>query len=278
MENADILNQFNQGEQSTAVPPAFGSSQVNVGNTERIISGVVGGAALIYGIRHLSSPTGIGSLIGGAYLLARGLTGYCSLNNLLGRNTTKRRAGALEITGAMTVARPRNEVYAFWRNLSNLPSFMSHLEEVTELSDTRSKWKAKLPGGVGSVTWEAMITEDAPGERIAWSSEQGSTIDNAGEVSFTDAGPNATAIRATINYRLPGGDVGSLAAKLFSPAVERMMQNDLQEFASVFESGGMPSSGDFAPERIGPTKRKRKGKRAENDDVNISSYTSGSSI
>jgi uncharacterized membrane protein len=71
----------------------------------------------------------------------------------------------------------------------------------------------------------------------------GSTIDNAGEIRFKDAPRNeGTEIHAYISYRLPAGDVGSVAAKLFSPMVESMIREDLRRFKSLMETGELPTS------------------------------------
>ena len=75
----------------------------------------------------------------------------------------------IEVRKTITVARPPSDVYAFWRNLENLPRFMEHLESVRVLDDLRSSWKAKGPAG-SEYEWQAEITEDRPGELIAWRS------------------------------------------------------------------------------------------------------------
>lgn len=224
-------------EHSSSVPPATGSSRINVGTGERIAS-VVGGTALgIYAARNFNSTTGKIAGVVSVLLLKRGATGYCEVNNAVGRNTAHKKAQAMEVRATHTINKSREEVYAFWRNLQNLPVFMKHLEKVEVLDDARSKWTAKLPGGVGSLTWEAVIEEEQPNSLISWSSLPGSTIDNAGEVRFSDAADGATIMHAKISYRLPVGDAGSVAGKLFNPIVERMIKYDLKRFKSLLETG-----------------------------------------
>jgi uncharacterized membrane protein len=190
-------------------------------------------------------------LLSGSYLLVRGFSGYCAVNEMLGRNTadSQKRAAAMEITATYTINKPRSDVYAFWRKLENLPKFMQHLEQVKELDDKRSTWTAKIPGAekipgnLGTVTWEAEIVEDINGELIAWSSLPGSTVDNAGEVRFKDAqGNHGTELQACISYRLPAGDIGSIAAKMFNPALEKMIREDLRSFKRLMEMGDTPST------------------------------------
>ena len=225
------------------LPPATGSSHINIGTSERIVSAFGGAALAVWGLRNLGSSTGVTMFLGGSYLLARGLTGYCAVNNLVGRNTEEKKTSALEVKTTMLINRPRAEVYAYWRRLENLPNFMEHLKEVKELDDKKSEWTAEVPGGLGTVSWQAEILEDVSGEVIAWSSLPGSTVDNAGEVKFKDASGNrGTEVKATITYRLPAGQLGSLAGKLFNPKVESMIREDLRRFKRILETGETPVS------------------------------------
>ncbi|HYC86775.1 MAG TPA: SRPBCC family protein [Chryseosolibacter sp.] len=241
---ADTMT-MNQEDAKSMLPPATGSTNINVGPGERILSTFVGAAATVYGLRHLGSLGGLVTTLAGSLLLSRGVTGYCAINNAFGRNsnTVTRKTSAMEIKGTFTVNKPRAEVYAFWRKLENLPLFMKHLEDVKEEDSVNSTWKARIPGGVGTVTWKALITEDRPQELLSWATQPGSTIDNAGEVTFKDApGDRGTEISIHMTYRLPAGDVGTIAGKLFNPVVEKMMKDDLRRFKSLLETGELQNA------------------------------------
>jgi uncharacterized membrane protein len=92
--------------------------------------------------------------------------------------------GRRDLRAAVTVCRPTEEVYGFWRDLENLPSFMYHLQSVTVDSAGRSHWVTNAPLG-NRVEWDAETTEDVPNERIAWKSLPGAKVDNRGRVEFT---------------------------------------------------------------------------------------------
>lgn len=234
----DMLVDANQGSLVSKVPPASGSSNINVGNSERVISTIAGVAAAAYGLRNISSIGGIAMAVAGGMLLSRGVSGFCAVNKAIGRNSAVKHSGAIEAHVKLNIERPRHEVYAFWRRLENLPSFMSHLEQVQVHDELRSTWTAKVPGGLGTISWEAEIDEDRPGELISWSSLPGSTIDNAGEVRFEDARNGSTMVDVRMDYRLPGGDLGSIAGKLFNPAVENVMKSDIEGFKTIMETSG----------------------------------------
>src|SRR5690606_7893491 len=92
----------------------------------------------------------------------------------------------IRVRKSITVARPVEEVYAFWHDFENLPRFMRHLESVEVTGEGRSRWRAKAPAGM-SVEWEAVTTEDWPNEVIAWRSVDGSTVSNEGRVEVRPA-------------------------------------------------------------------------------------------
>jgi uncharacterized membrane protein len=179
-----------------------------------------------------------------AFMLFRGISGYCPVTDvaerLVNKNSShshRHRTTNINIHSRLIVSRPVDEVYAFWRNLSNLPLFMKHLESVTEVNGHQSEWKAKLPGGVGSISWNAEIVKEEVNKFIGWRSLAGSTINNAGKVEFKDAGELGTFIHVTISYHPSMGSAGEEAAKLLSPVFEKMVREDIMGFKRYMETG-----------------------------------------
>jgi uncharacterized membrane protein len=231
--------------------PATGSSRVNVGKAERIIS-VAGGALLAFLAAknfNKSKSGSIAMLTTGGSLLFRGATGYCPVNESVGRNSASSfQVNPVEVSQVLTINRPRTEVYAYWRKLENLPRFMEHLKEVKQIDNKRSHWEALIPKLLGApINWDAEITAEENGSRLAWRSIAKSTIDNAGEVRFVDA-PNGrgTEMHVKISYRPPVGDLGKGIAKLFNPMLESMIKTDLKRFKQIMETGtGELNKGDL---------------------------------
>jgi len=130
-----------------------------------------------------------------------------------------------------------DDVYQFWRNFENLPRFMKHLESVQDLGDGRSRWTAKAPAGT-TVTWEAKIIADVPGEVITWRSLENSDVDNAGAVRFERApGNRGTIVKVNLEYNPFAGVVGAAVAKLFGEEPEQQLDDDLRRFKQVLEVG-----------------------------------------
>lgn len=180
--------------------------------------------------------------IGGADLYAAlRVTG----NEKHSRHASKQRYHALR--AAVTVQRPPQDVYRFWRDLENLPSFMYHLKSVTADADGRSHWVANAPIGQ-PVQWDAQITEDQPGKRIAWQSLPGSGIENGGSVEFApDNSGKGTEVRVTIGYQLPGGTLGKVASTLLGESPEQQVNDDLRRFKQILETGQVMRS-DGSPD------------------------------
>lgn len=130
-----------------------------------------------------------------------------------------------------------DEVYAFWRKLENLPRFMSHVESVSELTQQRSEWSARLPGGM-QLRWQSEIVEDQPGRLISWRTVAGSEINHVGSVRF-EAAPNGqgTQVHVEIYYGMPGGPAAAKAAGLLSMAPESMVTEELRRLKQLIETG-----------------------------------------
>jgi uncharacterized membrane protein len=143
----------------------------------------------------------------------------------------------VDVVEAITINRPRHEVYAFWHNFENFPRFMAHLESVQRIDEQRSHWKARAPAGA-AVEWDAEITEDRPNELIAWRSLPDSQVPNSGQVRFRDApGNRGTEVIVELKYQPPGGKIGALIAKLFGEEPGQQVKGDLRRLKQVMEIG-----------------------------------------
>jgi uncharacterized membrane protein len=143
----------------------------------------------------------------------------------------------MQARSAVTIRHPVEVVYGFWRDLTNLPSFMSHLESVKPSGDRRSHWTANAPAGA-TVDWDAEIVEDTPNRRIAWRSLEGSKVANSGSVTFTPApGGRGTEVRVELTYDPPGGALGKVVAKLFGEEPQQQVSDDLRRLKQVLETG-----------------------------------------
>lgn len=137
----------------------------------------------------------------------------------------------------VTINRPRAELYAYWRDFSNLPNFMENLVSVEMLDHRRSRWVVKAPAGK-TVEWTAAITEEIEGELIAWASEEGADVPNSGRIDFRDApGGRGTWVSATILYDPPAGIIGKVIATMFQREPAIQARRELRRFKQLMETG-----------------------------------------
>ena len=157
--------------------------------------------------------------------------------------TARRSFGKYDVVGrTVTIRKPRAELFAFWRNFSNLAQFMENLEKVESKGDGRSVWTIKAPAGK-TVDVETEIAREVENELIAWRSVEGSDIDTEGRVTFEDApGDRGTRVGLIIAYDAPAGELGRAIAKMFMREPAMQARHDLKRFKMLMETGEIATS------------------------------------
>jgi uncharacterized membrane protein len=144
---------------------------------------------------------------------------------------------SLRVERTVTVMRPADELYAIWRDLARLPELMPHLESVTPLDGTRSRWTIRGPGHT-RLTWEAELVADEPGRLISWRSVDGADVDNEGSVSFAPApGGRGTEVKVMLRYAPPAGTVGGALGTFLGQGGDQRVREDLRHFKQRIETG-----------------------------------------
>jgi uncharacterized membrane protein len=206
---------------------------VRVGQAAMIVSG----AALIALAARQRSWKTVGAALAGAPLLYRGTTGHWPMPRGLSEAVTPE-----PVETAVTIDRPREELYAFWRRLENLPRFMKHLDEVIDVGGGCSHWVGKSPLGF-RVEWDAEIIEEREGQLLSWRSLPGSRIRNAGTVLFEGAtGGRGTVVRVSLELLAAGNVLGQAVGKVLAPITEQQVREDLRRFKQLMETGEIPTT------------------------------------
>jgi uncharacterized membrane protein len=201
-----------------------------------VLSVLGGGGLAIYGWRR--APAAVIATSLGAALICRGLSGRSRLYRALGIEHPARggRRGGLgiKIDKIIVINESPQVLYAYWRDLRNLPYVISHLESVNVLGPTRSHWVAKTRAG-GSVEWDAEIINEKVNELIAWRSTPTSPIQHAGSVRFTPTSEGTTVVEVSLQYTPPGGELGAALAKILGTDPARHIEEGLQSFKASME-------------------------------------------
>lgn len=217
----------------------------NVGQTERWISLGAGGLLAAAALKR-RGVLGAAAAALGAELLYRGVTGFCPIYGALGIDTAEKTGShnpqasvpygrGVRVEQSILVGRPAAELYHYWRKLDTLPQFMQHVEEVTALTDSRSRWRVRAPVG-SRLTWEAEIINDIPGQLIGWRSLPGSAIHHAGSVHF-DGRDHLTEVRVVLEYAPPARYVGASVARILGEEPQKQITDDLRRFKAIVERG-----------------------------------------
>ena len=231
------------------------ATRKNVSESERAVSAAVGGLFVASGLKK----RGVGGLalaLIGAELVRRGATGHCMLYDAIGftsdgngngdgngaHRSDLRSAAAtvnarksIKVERSITIGKPAGEIYAFWRNFSNLPQVLDHLESVTDLGNGRSHWVAKGPGGT-RVEWDSEIVNDIPGELIAWKTVGEPDVAHAGSVHFKPVA-GGSEVRFVMDYEPPAGRLVAVAAKVMGESPDQKIRSDLKRLKMLFETG-----------------------------------------
>ena len=201
------------------------------------LASVVGGVMLIGSAFNGNSSRRFLKAAVGCYLTYKAIAGKRTFGEVY-HSLEKIAAGrTLNIRVSMVINKPREEVYAMWRNLSNLPLFMKHLRSVEEQDELFSNWVMEIPGKIGTLQWHAEIVKERYGEMIAWQSLPGSSIDNAGKIGFRDSlGGQGTTVDVILTYHAPLGKAGEQIARIFTPVFKRMIEEEIRDFKDFVET------------------------------------------
>lgn len=205
--------------------------------SERAVSVVLGAMIIARSFRRnpLKRPL---KLLTGSYLLYRGVTGKCKLSQKLDCTDSCHRSNAINVQSEIIVNKPREEVYAYWRYLANLPNFMKYIKSVEEKTDTISHWEFELPWGSDVLSWNTVLVKDEPNQLIGWHSQPNAVVENSGKVEFSDVvGGVGTIINLVVTYHAPAGQIGRNVANLFTPTFEKLLGSDLRNFKELIETG-----------------------------------------
>jgi uncharacterized membrane protein len=191
---------------------------------------VLGGLLALYGLTRRGTFASLFRTVGTGLLV-----GSASRDSLVGSVLPRAdRRRAVDIQKTLRIDAPLEQVYAFWSNYENFPLFMSHVREVEDLGGGRSRWSVSGPGGV-PIEWNAILTQQGFNEVIAWRSEPGSMLENAGIIRFTPDGIG-TRVDLRFCYHPPVGGAGQAVAELLGTDPRAKLNEDLGRMKALLEA------------------------------------------
>jgi uncharacterized membrane protein len=143
---------------------------------------------------------------------------------------------------AVTILRPRDELYTYWHDFRHLPEIMRFLKTVTPTGDRHSHWIAEGPGGE-TLEWDVEITADEPNELIRWHALPGAPLPNRGEVRFSLAPANrGTEVRLHLEFESPVGLAAASVTQLLGAGADTWIRESARNFKRLMEAGEIPTN------------------------------------
>ena len=191
---------------------------------------VAGGLLALYGLTRRGKLATLLRTVGTGLLLDSARRGQIGIPGV----ATADRRRAVDIQKTLYIDAPVDQVYAFWSKYENFPLFMSHVRQVEDLGSGRSHWSVSGPGGL-PIEWSAVLTQQVPEQVIAWRSEAGSMLENAGVIRFAAAG-SGTRVNLRFCYHPPAGGAGVAVAQLLGSDPRAKLNEDLGRMKSLLEA------------------------------------------
>lgn len=179
---------------------------------------VLGGVALVvWGLRRPGWVRGGAAGVGG-WLLYQAYTGSNPLLRPLGIqvNRSPREALAHEtivVEDAVTIARPRAEVFEYWRLAANLPCVLD--------SDTE-------------------IAHEESGNAVAWRGMRHGRLVHFGSIEMIDGPGGVTHVRGHLEYAPTGGSLGVALSRMTRHSPQRALADTLRLARAALEAGDIP--------------------------------------
>lgn len=135
------------------------------------------------------------------------------------------------VTKSIDVDVPISTAYNQWTQFETFPAFMSGVESVEQINDTRTHWTVDI-GGVER-EFDAEITEQHPDERVAWNSVDGTM--HAGVVTFHRLSDDETRVTVQLDWK-PVGLAENVGAAV--GVDDALVARDLAKFKEMIEANG----------------------------------------
>lgn len=236
----DIENQLKVYEHDEHIPSLQGGKTRHPNRTDlvqnnwppatRLVTGAAATLPIVMGIKRRDAQ---GYLMAGMGL---GLLIRAASNENMRRFLGLSPGSSITIHKSIQIDATPDDIFNFWSDFDNFPQFLPDVIEVQGLGPSRSRWKVAGPAGV-PVHWNAVTTQYEPGQAIAWRSEPGAIVQNAGCIRFVSEEDGGTRIDMDLSYRPPGGRLGHAIAKLFGADPKSRIDDALVRVKSLLERG-----------------------------------------
>jgi uncharacterized membrane protein len=244
----EFQNTHKQGDQNVVTR--------NIGQTERWLSGIVGGAFAAYGVSR-RDWLGSGIAVLGSALFYRGASGHSFLYQAMNISTAEKQPNfapgipktvssipgkrGTRVQRLMTVNRSAEDLFNYWYDIEKAPLYMDYVQSVLRTGERTSHWITQGPGNK-TVEWNSELLEVVPNKSISWHVHGKPTTANAGKVSFDPASDGlGTIVTLELDFLQFQGAFGTGIGMIVGHIPEKQALETLRHFKELMEAGEIPT-------------------------------------
>ncbi len=145
------------------------------------------------------------------------------------------RRGEDTIDASVTIGRPVREVFDFYRNFKNLPSFLGDVMAIEQTGPATSRWTIQGPLGIRA-NWTIGVTEERPNELIRYETAPLPGVRTSWEIHFAPgSGAGETDVREVM--KAPLARLGRAALALIGKFPAEEVSANLRRLKELMETG-----------------------------------------
>ena len=135
-----------------------------------------------------------------------------------------------QVIEAIDIDVPVRVAYNQWTQFETFPKFLSFVEEIVQIDATHTHWTVKIAGVERA--FDAVITEQHPDERVAWTSTGGEE-DHGGVVTFHKLSDTTSRVTVQLDWASDGflEKVGAVFG-----VDDHIIKSDLKNFKKFIEA------------------------------------------
>lgn len=136
---------------------------------------------------------------------------------------------------SVRIQRPVGEVFSFYRDFKNLPSFLGDVMSIEQTGQATSRWTIQGPLGI-RVSWTIRVTEERPNAVIRYETVTLPALRTSWEIHFAPgSGAGETEVREVM--KAPLGRLGRAALALIGKFPAEEVSANLRRLKEVMEIG-----------------------------------------
>lgn len=194
------------------------------------MTAAAGLGAIVWGLGRKSLLGKLLGIVPGVYL---GAKAYAASNGeSVGDLVARARTSTWQ--DSVIIERSPAEVYAYVRDFSNMPQFMTHTHDVREDDAGRIHWVLKASRGV-KLEYDGVIVDDEPGTVLTYRSAPEEPFEETGTLLFEPAGDDATRLTMRIAWKFPSGPGAMVISKALVPWTDRVIGEELENLKRALE-------------------------------------------